>query len=96
MSSVPSRPAIGIAAWTDGPDGLSVYRPDGSRRFRLLEGIRVTAARAIGAYLYVDTALKTRYAIDLRTGKSVGPLKTSAQIIGPSFVTDPVEGEAPC
>ena len=78
----------GIAAWTDGPD-LNVYRPDGSRRFRLLEGIRVTAARAIGAYLYVDTTLKTRYAIDLRTGTSVGPLKTSAQIIGPSFVTIP-------
>ena len=78
----------GIAAWTDGPD-LSVYRPDGRRRFRLLEGIRVTAARAIGAYLYVDTTLKTRYAIDLRTGTSVGPLTTSAQIIGPSFVTIP-------
>jgi hypothetical protein len=78
----------GIAAWTDGSD-LSVYRPDGSRRFRLLEGIRVTAARAVGAYLYVDTTLKTRYAIDLRTGTSNGPLKTSAQIIGPSFVTIP-------
>ena len=78
----------GIAAWTDGPD-LSVYRPDGSRRLRLLEGTQVSAARAIGAYLYVDTKLKTRYAIDLRTGKSVGPLKTSAQIIAPSFVTIP-------
>ncbi len=79
----------GIAAWTGGPDGLSVYRPDGSRRLRLLEGTQVTAAQAIGAYLYVGTTLKTRYAIDLRTGKSVGPLKTSAQIIGPSFVTIP-------
>ena len=79
----------GIAAWTDGPAGLSVYRPDGSRRLRLLEDIQVTAARAIGPYLYVDTTLKTRYAIDLRTGKSAGPLKTSAQIIGPSFVTIP-------
>jgi hypothetical protein len=79
----------GIAAWTDGPDGLNVYRPDGSRRLRLLEGTQVTAARAIGVYLYADTTLKTRYAIDLRTGKSVGPLKTSAQIIGPSFVTIP-------
>ena len=79
----------GIAAWTDGADGLSVYRPDGTRRLRLLEGTQVTAARAVGVYLYVDTTLKTRYAIDLRTGKSVGPLKTSAQIIGPSFVTFP-------
>ena len=79
----------GIAAWTDGPDGLNVYRPDGSRRLRLLEGIQVTTGRAIGVYLYVDTTLKTRYAIDLRTGKSVGPLKSSAQIIGPSFVTIP-------
>jgi hypothetical protein len=78
----------GIAAWTDGPE-LSIYRPDGSRRFRLLEGIRVTAARAIGAYLYVDTTLKTRYAIDLRSGTSVGPLQMSAQLIGPSFVTIP-------
>jgi hypothetical protein len=79
----------GIAAWTGGPDGLNVYRPDGSRRLRLFEGTQVTAARAIGAYLYVDSTLKTRYAVDLRTGKSVGPLKSSAQIVGPSFVTIP-------
>ena len=56
---------------------------------RLIDGTDVTAARAIGAYLYVDTALKSRYAIDLRTGTSVGPLRTSAQIIRPSFVTIP-------
>jgi hypothetical protein len=79
----------GIAAWTGGPDGLNVYRPAGTRRLRLLEGTQVAAARNVGAYLYVDTALKTRYAIDLRTGASVGPLKTSAQVIGPSFVTIP-------
>jgi len=79
----------GIAAWTGGPDGLSVYRPDGSRRLHLLEGTHVTVARATGVYLYVDTTLETRYAIDLRTGKSVGPLETRAQIIEPSFVTIP-------
>ena len=36
-----------------------------------------------------NTTPKTRYAIDLRTGKSVGPVKTSVQIIGPSFVSIP-------
>jgi len=79
----------GIAAWTDGPDGLSVYRPDGSRRLRLLDGVQVSMARAVGAYLYVDTTAQTRYAIDLRIGTVVGPLKTRTQIIGPSFMTIP-------
>jgi hypothetical protein len=79
----------GIAAWTDSPDGLSVYRPDGNRRLRLLEGTQVTAARAIGDYLYADTRRNARYAIDLRTGRVVGPLETRARIIGPSFVTLP-------
>jgi hypothetical protein len=79
----------GIAAWTGRPDGLSVYRPDGSRRLRLLEGQQVTAALAIGAYLYVDTTLRTRYAIDLRTGAFVGPLRTKVRIIPPSFIMIP-------
>ncbi len=39
--------------------------------------------------LYVDATHKSRYAIDLRTGKAVGPLKSNAQIIGPSFVAIP-------
>jgi hypothetical protein len=79
----------GIAAWTKGQDGVSVYRPDGSRRFHVLDGTRVTAARAIGAYLYADTDVDTRYSIDLRTGKTVGPLGTRARIIGPSFTVIP-------
>ena len=49
----------------------------------------MTAARVIGAYLYADTKRHSRYALDLRTGKSVGPLKTSAEIIEPSYVTIP-------
>jgi len=85
--ALPTR--FGIAAWTSGPDGLSVYRPNGTRRFNVLEGTRVTAARAIGTYVYVDTDVDTRYSIDLRTGRTTGPLVTSAQIIGPSFVTIP-------
>jgi hypothetical protein len=79
----------GIAAWTKTPDGIAVYTPTGTRRFRLLQGQQVTAARAVGPYLYADTALRARYAIDLRTGKTTGPLPTGARIVTPSYVVIP-------
>ena len=44
---------FGIAAWGD-PDGLTVYRPDGSRRLRVLVGKRISSAQAVGGYLYVN------------------------------------------
>ena len=79
----------GIAAWTKTPDGLAVYTPNGARRFRLLQGKQVTAATAVGPFLYADTAFRARYAIDLRTGKATGPLPTSARIVTPSYVVIP-------
>ncbi len=79
----------GMAAWTARRDGVSVYRPDGSRRLHVLDGTRVMAARAIGAYVYADTDVNTRYSIDLRTGRTVGPLSVRTQLVGPSFVAIP-------
>ncbi len=79
----------GVAAWTKTAEGLGVYRPDGRRRLQLLQGQQITSARAVGPYLYADTTAKTRYAIDLRIGKSSGPLPTSARIVAPSYVVIP-------
>ena len=66
---------FGIAAWGLPADGLTVYRPDGSRRLRVLVGKDVDGAQAVGGYLYADTHeidRHDRYSVDLRTGKVVG------------------------
>jgi hypothetical protein len=74
----------GIAAWTADPaDGLSVYRTDGTRHFTVLSGSTVHTARAVGQFLYVNTT-DARYAINLRNGKTFGPLRSDATPIGPS------------
>jgi hypothetical protein len=79
---------FGLAAWTDDPDGaLTVYRPDGRTRFRVLGGKRITAAHAVGSYLYADG--DARYSIDLRNGRVAGPLATRARIITPDLVAIP-------
>ena len=47
----------GLAAWSDDPaDWLTVYRPDGRKRLRVLDGKQITTAQAVGDYLYADTA----------------------------------------
>ena len=79
----------GLAAWTNGPGGLSVYGPDGTRRLRVLTGKRIKAARAVGAYLFADTDDNSRYSIDLRTGKTTGPNPSTATIVAPSLVAIP-------
>jgi hypothetical protein len=80
--ALPTR--YGIAAWTDGPDGLTVYQADGRLRLRLLAGRQITGARSIGAYLYADTTTNSRYSIDLRTGRTTGPLPTTARSSPPA------------
>ena len=79
----------GLAAWTSGPDGLSVYTPDGTRRLHVLPGKRIKTARAVGTYLYADTDDDARHSIDLRTGKTSGPLPATATIIAPTLVAIP-------
>ena len=49
---------FGIAAWGDPADGLTVYRPDGRMRLRVLVGKRIASAQAVGGYLYVDTSAR--------------------------------------
>jgi len=80
----------GLAAWTaDAADGLTVYRPDGTRRLRVLVGKRIHAAVAVGDYLYADVGAGARYSINLRTGKVVGPLPNDATIVTPTLVSIP-------
>ncbi len=79
----------GIAAWTSSDDGLTLYRPDGSRKFHTLTGTPISAARALGRWLYVDTPHKRRYTIDLRTGTTSPPLPATATILLPSYTPIP-------
>src|SRR5262249_46854417 len=75
----------GIAAWTADPaDGLTVYRPDGTLRFRVLAGKTIKSVKAVGDYLYADA--DARYSLNLRTGRVLGPLRSSATIIEPDLV----------
>jgi hypothetical protein len=78
----------GLAAWVGGrPGGITVYRPDGSVRFRALDGQTVRSAEAAGRYLYVRAA--HRYAIDLVSGRVLGRVRADARIARPSIVPLP-------
>jgi len=80
---------FGLATWTADPaDGLTVYRPDGRRRLRVLAGKRIHTTVAVGGYLYADVA-DDRYSVDLRTGKVTGPLSRDARILAPDLVAIP-------
>jgi hypothetical protein len=80
----------GLAAWADdSPDGLAVYRPDGTRRLRVLVGKRVLAAVAVGDYLYAHVGAGGRYSINLSTGKVAGPLPNDSTIVTPTLVAIP-------
>lgn len=81
---------LGIAAWsTNAGDGLTVLRPDGTRRFQVLMDRYLGRAQAVGGYLYVDTGGGSRYSVNLRTGEVVGPLNQSGAIISPTLVSIP-------
>ena len=91
-SVVATRP--GIAAWSKNLNGLTVYSPGGARRFHVLEGQPILNAQAVGEYLYVSTAFTqdiptTRYSVNLRTGKVVGPLHRPGWIATPTLVPIP-------
>jgi hypothetical protein len=78
----------GIAAWDGGrPGGITVYRPDGSVRFRALDRQTVRSAEAADRYLYVRAA--HRYAIDLVTARIVGRVRADARTALPSIVPLP-------
>ena len=81
---------FGIAAWTDNPaGGVTVYKPEGNERFRVLPGKRVKTATAVGDYLYADTDGHTRYSINLRTGKVMRTLRPDAKILVPDIIAIP-------
>ena len=80
----------GIAAWTSDPaDGLTVYRPDGKRRYRVLVAKQIRSLQAVGGYLYAKTKDHSRFSVDLRTGEVVGPLDQTGSIIEPTLVSIP-------
>jgi len=89
---------FGIVAWTyDAPGGISVFRPDGSRRFTVFAdttipswgGVRGLGPIAVGPYLYVVAGDHHRYAIDLRTGHLVGRTRDGVRLAAPSYVPIP-------
>jgi hypothetical protein len=78
----------GLIAWNrNGNDGLAVYRPDGSLRFRRLAGKAVQSVVSLGVYAYVTAG--DRYSVNLRTGRVSGPLVSSAQVVVPDIVDIP-------
>jgi hypothetical protein len=81
---------FGIAAWTDNPaDGLTVYRPDGGQRLRVLAGKRIKTASALGGYLYADTVGHARYSINFRTGKVTRTLRPTQRSWCPTSSPSP-------
>jgi hypothetical protein len=74
----------GIAAWSGSDDGLTVYRTDGSRRFSVLQGEQVRAARSLGRYLYIDASV--RWTVDLVTGRVLGRARGDVRLALPSYV----------
>jgi hypothetical protein len=67
--------------------GLTVYSPDGTMRFRALEGRRVSEAGVTARYAYVEAS--GRFSIDLRTGRVRGPLASRAALILPDLLSLP-------
>ena len=81
---------FGIAAWTDGPaDGLTVYRPDGRKRLRVLEGNGSRPPEPSAATSTPTPTDNARYSINLRTGKVSRTLRPDARILVPDLVAIP-------
>jgi hypothetical protein len=80
--------ASGLVAWNrNGDDGLAVYRPDGSLRFRRLTGKAVGFVVSLGLYAYVTVG--DRFSVNMRTGRVSGPLASKARIVVPDIVDIP-------
>jgi hypothetical protein len=77
---------FGLAAWSE--QGITVYRPAGTVRLHALAGLAVQSAQSVGDYLYAQSGAR-RYAINLRTGVTYGPLSARATIVTPGFVSIP-------
>jgi hypothetical protein len=77
---------LGLATWTgQRADGITVYRPDGSKRLQVLIGTPIRTVVSLGNFLYVDR----RYSVDLRTGKVFGPTKQRTRVVTPTLVPIP-------
>ena len=79
-----------LVAWTDTPDGIAVYAPSGER-FRALLGHQISDVAASTNYAYVSADCFTpsanssclRFAVNLHTGRTTGPLRSHATPILP-------------
>lgn len=77
----------GLVGW-GASGGISVYRPHGALRFRVLTDKHVRSAEALGRYLYVR-ADHHRYSVDLESGRLLGRVRDDAQLAHPSYVVIP-------
>jgi hypothetical protein len=81
----PHRDPYGLIAWDQRRHtGLAVYGADGALRFPALFGKTVRSVQADGGYAYVRTG-SGRFSLDLRTGRTTGPLTSRALLILPSL-----------
>jgi hypothetical protein len=75
----------GLLAWTPGLSGVSLYRPDGTLRFHSLGAHSVQTVETSDSFAYVEA--DGRYSVDLRNGRSTGPLASTAQLVLPAIFT---------
>jgi hypothetical protein len=87
----------GIVVESSSSTGISVYRPEGGRRFTALGGMTVDNKTAAwgsdpllvsGRYLYV-LAGGHRYTVDLTNGHVLGRAREDARLALPSYVQLP-------
>jgi hypothetical protein len=92
LSALPTRYGI-VVVPTAPAGGVSVYRPDGGRRFTVLGGMTIDNRTAwgpdplvvFGRYLYV-IAGGHRYTVDLTDGRLLGRACGDARLAVPSYV----------
>ena len=74
-----------LLAWSQkAATGITVYKPDGSIRYRLLPEQAVLSVRASARYAYITS--QRRFSVDLHTGHVTGPLTSRARLVLPDLL----------
>ena len=77
-----------LLAWSHkAATGITVYKPDGSLRYRLLPEQTVRAVRTSARYAYITS--QGRFSVDLHTGHVTGPLTSRARLVLPDLLELP-------
>lgn len=78
-----------LLAWSQkAVTGITVYKPDGSLRYRLLPEQAVRGVRTSARYAYI-TSHQGRFSVDLHTGRVTGPLTSRARRVLPDVLELP-------